>query len=362
MPATEAFYEAAIVPELWGRALDLACSAWGADGGVLSSYVDRLGAFIPSEGVEEFCARFLEGGWEAQDVRSRRGIPLARKAKDIVTDADFVTSDERRQLPLYADFLPSVGFGAFAGTILTETGGAKIALSLHRKAHREPFSKDDLARLRHDLTHVRRAARLASKVRMSYADGLVDSLERFTCGAILVDWLGRVIRLNGRAEAALGDHLQIVASRLRSPQRETNKALQDLIDASIRPLTSRHEPGPGSVLLQRSQGLPLLLQAYPVALSVCDVFQGARGLLLISDPTESRSLALNALQEIFRLTPAELRVSSALLEGFDTRQIADDHRIGAETVRYHLKSVFAKTGTSHQAQLVSLLSRFVERG
>ena len=131
---------------------------------------------IPSEGVEEFCARFLEGGWEAQDVRSRRGIPLARKAKGIVTDADFVTSDEQRQLPLYADFLPSVGFGSFAGTILTETGGAKIALSLHRKAHREPFSKDDLARLRHDLTHVRRAARLAAKVRMSYADGLVDSL------------------------------------------------------------------------------------------------------------------------------------------------------------------------------------------
>ena len=103
-----------------GRALNLACSAWGADGGVLSSYVDRLGAFIPSEGVEEFCARFLEGGWEAQDVRSRRNIPLARKAKDIVTDADFVTSDEQRQLPLYADFLPSVGFGSFAGTILAD--------------------------------------------------------------------------------------------------------------------------------------------------------------------------------------------------------------------------------------------------
>jgi DNA-binding CsgD family transcriptional regulator len=362
MPTTEAFYEAAIVPELWGRALDLACSTWGADGGVLSSDVDRLGAFIPSEGVEEFCARFLEGGWEAQDIRSRRGIPLARKGKDIVTDADFVTSEERRRLPLYADFLPSVGFGSFAGTILAESGGAKIVLSLHRKAHRDPFSKAELDRLRHDLTHVRRAARLAAKVRMSYADGLVDSLDRFSCGAILVDWLGRVVRLNARAEAALGDHLQVVASRLRSPQRETNKALQDLIDASIRPLTSPCDPGPCSVLLQRSHDLPLLVQAYPVALSVCDVFQGARGLVLISDPAEDRSLALNALQEIFRLTPAELRVSSALLKGLDTRQIADDHRIGTETVRFHLKSIFAKTGTGHQAQLVSLLSRFVERG
>jgi len=362
MPTTEAFYEAAIIPELWGRVLDRACSAWGADGGVITSYVDAIGAFIASEGVEELCARFLEDGWESQDVRSRRGIPLARNGRDIVTDADLVTADERRRLPLYAEFLPSVGFGSFAGAILAESGGAKITLSLHRKAHRDPFSKEDLGRLRHDLTHVRRAARLTAKFRMSYADGLVDSLERFSCGAILVDWLGRVVRLNARAEATLGDHLQVVASRLRSPQRETNKALQDLIDASIRPPTAPHDPGPGSVLLQRAHDLPLLVQAYPVALSVCDVFQGARGLVLISDPAKDRSLALNALQEIFRLTPAELRVSSALLKGFDTRQIADDHGIGPETVRYHLKSIFAKTGTGHQAQLVSLLSRFVERG
>jgi DNA-binding CsgD family transcriptional regulator len=28
--------------------------------------------------------------------------------------------------------------------------------------------------------------------------------------------------------------------------------------------------------------------------------------------------------------------------------------------RYHLKSIFSKTGTSHQAQLVSLLARFTD--
>ncbi|QRM31159.1 helix-turn-helix transcriptional regulator [Microvirga sp. VF16] len=361
MPATDAFYEAAIVPELWGRALDLASAAWGADGGILLSYANSLGGLIHSDALEEFCTRFFDEDWEARDVRTQRGIPLARKGKEIVTDADLVTADELRKLPLYSEFLPSVGFGWFAGTILMESGGANIALSLHRRAKREPFSKDDLSLLRHDLPHVRRAARLASKARLSYAEGLVDGLERFTCGAILIDWLGRVIRLNGRAEAYLGEHLQIVSSRLRSPEREANKALQDLITACTRSMIGEQDDGPNSALLHRANGLPFLLHSYPVARAACDIFQGARAILLITDPTEDRTLALTTVREIFQLTPAELRVASALLKGLDTQQIANENEVGTQTVRYHLKSIFAKTGTNHQAQLVSLLSRFSER-
>ncbi|WP_052954904.1 helix-turn-helix transcriptional regulator [Microvirga vignae] len=61
---------------------------------------------------------------------------------------------------------------------------------------------------------------------------------------------------------------------------------------------------------------------------------------------------------MFQLTPAELRVATGLVQGLDTQQIATQHQIGAQTVRFHLKSIFAKTGTNHQAQLVGLLARF----
>ncbi len=362
MPVTEAFYEAAIVPELWETALAQANAAWVADGGIITSYVDAVGSYTHSPGLEEFCTRFFEGGWEARDVRTQRGIPLVSKGKEIVTDLDIFTADELGRLPLYSDFLPSVGFRWFAGTILAETGGAKIALSVHRRAHREPFSRDDLALLRRDLPHLRRAARLASKARLSYAEGQADSLERLDCGALLIDWLGRVIHLNKRAESYLGDHLRIVSSRLRSPDRDTNRALQDLVVACTLPV-SKHKEGhfPTSVNLPRTSGLPLILQSYPLARQACDVFQGARGLLLISDPTEDRTLAIKVVQELFQLTPAELRVANLLLKGADTQQIADEYQVGTQTVRYHLKSIFAKTGTNHQAQLVSLLSRFSER-
>jgi DNA-binding CsgD family transcriptional regulator len=361
MLATEAFYEAAVLPELWETALEKASSAWGADGGLVTSYVDSVGRLIRSDSLGEFCARYFDEKWEAQDVRTSRGVSLISNGKEIVTDADLVTPDEMRRLPIYSRFLPSVGFGGFAGTMLAETGGAKIVLSLHRRADREPFSKNDLAPLRRDLPHIRRAARLASKFSLSYAEGGIDGLEPISCGAILIDWLGRVLRLNRRAEDSLGDHLQIVSSRLRTTEREANRTLQDLIAASTRPMIGNRREGPGSVLIRRTNGLPLVLHSYPVARRAHDVFQGARAILLITDPMEDRTLALKILQEMFQLTPAELRVAAALLRGLDTQQIADENGIGAQTVRFHLKSIFAKTGTCHQAQLVSLLSRFSKK-
>lgn len=360
MPLTEAFYEAAIIPELWGKALNLAAPAWAADGVVLSTYPENLSGLISSDSMEEFCNHFIDEGWHKRDIRAARGVPYIRQGKEIVTDLDVFTEDELKHLPFYTDFIQNLGYGWFAGSVLNEAGGALINISIHRRAGKDPFSQDDLALFRRDLMHVKRAARLTARSRLAYTEGLLDSLERFDCGAVLIDRLGRVIQLNKKAQSYLGEYLQVVSSRLRSPLREGNKALQELIAASTRPITEGSLAGPTSALLPREGALPLVVHSYPVVQQATDIFQGARALLLISNPSQKRPLALKVLQEVFHLTPAELRVAAALLQGQDTQQIAEGHRVGPQTVRYHLKSIFAKTGTSHQAQLVSLLAQFVE--
>jgi DNA-binding CsgD family transcriptional regulator len=361
MLVTEALYEAAVIPEMWGKALNLASRAWTADGVVIASHPDCLGGLIFSEGVEDLCARYIDEQWYKCDVRAARGVPTVRRGADIVTDLDLFTADELEHLPYYSEFLSQAGFRWFAGSTLHESGGALITLSAQRQATRDPFSRSELARIQHDLPHVRRAARLASKVQSAHADGLVDGLERFDCGAVLIDRLGRVIRLNKKAEIYLGDHLQVVSSRLRSAHRESNKSLQNLIAASTRPILENVDTEPISALLHRPNDLPLVVNSYPVVRQASDVFQGARAILLINDPSEQRLPAQDILQEVFQLTAAELRVAEALLRGLDTQEIASKHQVGSHTVRYHLKSLFAKTGTSRQAQLVSLLSRFGER-
>ncbi len=59
----------------------------------------------------------------------------------------------------------------------------------------------------------------------------------------------------------------------------------------------------------------------------------------------------------YPLTPAEAKIAIALLQGGDLRGIAAAQRVSLETVRTQLKSVFAKTNTARQADLIALLMR-----
>lgn len=358
MPIAEAFYEAAIIPDLWKNALNLASEGWEADGVTVSSYPGGLSGLLCSRGMDEICARYVSEEWYKDDPRATRGVASIRRGNDIITDLDLFTAEELEASDYYSNFLGKSGFRWFAGSVLAETGGVTVTLSIDRRIGRDPFMKDQLARIRSDLPHVRRAARLAVKSRLTYADGLVDGIEQFDCGAVLLDRLGRVIRMNKKAEAFLGEDLQVVSSKLRSPHREANTSLQKLVTANIQPVFEGGNASRTSALLHRLNDIPLIVGAYPVVRQATDVFQGARAILLIRDLSEHRPVSLGILQDVFGLTSAEVRVAAALLKGLDTQQIASELQVKPETIRYHLKSMFSKTGAGHQAQLVSLFARF----
>jgi len=65
----------------------------------------------------------------------------------------------------------------------------------------------------------------------------------------------------------------------------------------------------------------------------------------------------SALQKIFGLTSAEARLAVELASGKTPDEIADDTHVSVGTVRKQLASVFAKTDTHRQAELVALLAR-----
>ena len=63
------------------------------------------------------------------------------------------------------------------------------------------------------------------------------------------------------------------------------------------------------------------------------------------------------LKNKFGLTPAEVRLVLRLVAGDSLRSAAKALGIQYETVRTHLKSVFQKTGTRRQAELVIVVIR-----
>ena len=60
----------------------------------------------------------------------------------------------------------------------------------------------------------------------------------------------------------------------------------------------------------------------------------------------------------YRLTPSELRVLLAVIEVGGVPQVAEALGIADTTVKTHLGSVYGKTGTSRQADLVKLVAGF----
>lgn len=64
--------------------------------------------------------------------------------------------------------------------------------------------------------------------------------------------------------------------------------------------------------------------------------------------------AFDAVRRLYGLTQAEADVLTRIAAGDTPREIADRQRVSISTVRTHLKSLFAKTDTRRQADLVRL--------
>lgn len=83
----------------------------------------------------------------------------------------------------------------------------------------------------------------------------------------------------------------------------------------------------------------------------------AHRLLILIDLAVRTQVCAPALEKIFGLTTAEGRLAAELSRGVPLATIAQSRKVSIATLRTQLASIFAKTGTSRQPELVALLAR-----
>jgi DNA-binding CsgD family transcriptional regulator len=76
--------------------------------------------------------------------------------------------------------------------------------------------------------------------------------------------------------------------------------------------------------------------------------------------TQQAGPADNPLRSLFGLTPAECRLVALLADGHSLSEIMELVGVSRNTVKSQLASIYGKTGTSRQAQLVRLLLQLPE--
>ena len=81
--------------------------------------------------------------------------------------------------------------------------------------------------------------------------------------------------------------------------------------------------------------------------------------MFISDPDLQEPASGQILGDLFGLTPAEARLAILLARGLNLAEVSTAQNISQHTARAQLKSIFAKTGVSRQAELVRLVLKSV---
>lgn len=110
------------------------------------------------------------------------------------------------------------------------------------------------------------------------------------------------------------------------------------------------------VSLPRTGRLPLL--AYPLKLSAmtANVFSECQALLVLIDPEKRNRPPEAVLKSAFGFTTAEARLASRLATGETIETASDALGIAKDTARNQLKSIFVKTSTHRQAELVAKIA------
>jgi len=76
--------------------------------------------------------------------------------------------------------------------------------------------------------------------------------------------------------------------------------------------------------------------------------------VFVIDPTQTQNISTEGMQTIFRLTGAESDICRMLAEGFRPSDIADSRNVSEGTVRSQIRSLFEKTKTNSQLDIVRL--------
>ncbi|HEY4847511.1 MAG TPA: helix-turn-helix transcriptional regulator [Methylocella sp.] len=172
--------------------------------------------------------------------------------------------------------------------------------------------------------------------------------------AIALDQHGFVAEVNAAAEAVFDNDFRIKDRRLFVRDPAARALLKEAIDQlktspRLNPLAT--EP----IIVQRQDKLPVIVRTWRFDGAAHLPAQEVGALLTLNALGPKPGPPAAILAKTFRLTPAEAKLASVIARGASPDIAARELKISRETARNQLKSVFAKTDTHRQSELVALI-------
>jgi len=184
-------------------------------------------------------------------------------------------------------------------------------------------------------------------------------LEQFSFGVAIIDEDLQVVRRNNTLTALVqqGDTLGLENNRLHARDDVDVPPFRRLLTSIV----SADEDVTGQVLAigRSSPGRHLQVWGAPLACSSNDTGVTRVGVVVVSDPDQHATVPGSVLKSLYGLTATESRLAEALVNALSVEQFATGSKTSYNTARSHLKSIFVKTRTNRQVDLVRLLARMI---
>ena len=347
-------YDAPGNASAWHGLISRLISGFGGDHAHLVVF-DRPGRvhcdFISSNEAGDIYARHY-GALDTAVHRVMRGPD--RRA---VTQLDMMTPDELKACPVQQEMMPRFGAEHRLWVKSSLDGGLTYFSAVIRSPRQGAFDRQDYRLLETLHPHIERAMRLHLDLARAKAaaDSLEAGLDTLAAGLVLLDSAGAVLFANRAARAMLDarDAVSLERGRLSATTAAAQARLQAVIASA---LGRTGAAVGGGVALDRESGRPVIARVLPLQPSIDLLAPRAAAAVLIHDP-DRPAIPVPASLAAIGLTPAETRLVAALINGRTLEDHADEAGLSPHTVRSTLKSVFGKTETHRQSELVALILR-----
>lgn len=246
--------------------------------------------------------------------------------------------------PRGTDQVLAIGLRSEIGTLLVK---------LSRNSSGVPFTHDSAERLSSMAHHLRQAVIIDRSLRRraetdSFAATIVN---RLRAAVVRLDERMNVLFANQAAYrlAADSDVIAIVDGRLRF----VGSGSTETLGAVLRKAAASERDGCETAILTSGQGRRIRVwgwAAKPGRIGGVEI-----GLVMLPDDYDAEVLDV-MLRENYGLTQSEVRTAVSLLSNTGLAAVAADTGVSVETVRFHMKRIFSKTGTCRQSELVRVIA------
>ena len=349
-------YSCSSTPTRWAPVLDHLCIETGARSAFVQALrVQGSGMYQHWSAQDTHSCNFIlpHLGRLADGANPRLDVRYRQRGLDRFVRDEDLFGPEIPSLRGYRERLATIGMGRFIGTLWQIDSDNYIALALHRNVDdKSDFSAEQITWLKALSPHISQAASLTQKLEAAnnFNQSLRRHLDRLRCGMVICNHNAHVMWANHSAEQLLkaDGQLRIHAGSLLGRNTAITQALMQEIASVVATGDSSH-----LALGQTPHVLHIALHPQP---GFSPPHQDQSSVLLIlTKPDMSGAIAPKAIAQLFGLTPAESRLTSALVGGFTLEQYALHHGVSPGTVRGQLKQVLHKTGAARQSELVRLL-------